>query len=57
MLTQAVNMMKNNPAMMEMMQKQMPGIDQNTLVRGMEWLASIASYYAKARNFFSNKLV
>ena len=50
-------MMKANPAMMEMLQKQMPGVDQATMAKGLEWLASLAKYYAKTRNFFNNKFV
>jgi len=57
MLSQAVGMLKSNPAMMEMMQKQMPGVDQATMVKGLEWLASLAGYYAKTRNFLNNKFV
>jgi hypothetical protein len=57
MLTQSVNMLKNNPMMLEMLQKQMPGVDPQTLVRGLDWLASIAGYYAKVRNVYSNKYV
>ena len=57
MLTQAVNMFKSNPAMMDMMQKQMPGVDQATLIKGLEWLSSIAGYYSKTKNLLSNKFV
>jgi hypothetical protein len=57
MLTQGVNMLKTNPIMLEMLQKQMPGVNPETLVKGLDWLASIASYYSKTRSFFSNKYV
>ena len=57
MLAQSVAMMKNNPAMLEMLQKQMPGVQPETLVRGLEWLATLARCYAYARSFFSNKLI
>ena len=57
MLAQSVNMMKNNPAMLEMLRKQMPGVEPETLVRGLEWLAALARYIAYARSFFSNKLI
>jgi len=35
----------------------MPGVDPQTLVKGLDWLASLARYYAKTRSFFSNKYV
>ena len=57
MLQQSIQMMKSNPAMLEMLQKQIPGVDPATLTKGLEWLASIAGYYAKTRNFFGNKSV
>ena len=35
----------------------MPGVNPETLVKGLDWLASIAGYYAKTRSFFANKYV
>ena len=57
MLAQSIAMMKNNPAMLEMLQKQMPGVQPETLVRGLEWLGWLARCYAYARSFFLNKLI
>jgi hypothetical protein len=57
MLTQGINMMKTNPAMLDMLAKQMPGVAPETLVRGLDWLASLAQYYSKTRTFFANKYV
>ena len=57
MLTQSINMMKSNPAMLDMLQKQMPGVDPSTLVRGLEWLSTLARYYSSARSACSSKLV
>ena len=57
MLQSTVNMMKNNPAMREMLQKQMPGVDSDTMVKCLDWLSSLARYYARTRSFFANKFV
>ena len=57
MLSQSVAMMKSNPAMLDMLQKQMPGVQPETLVRGLDWLATLARWYARFVNFFSNKLI
>lgn len=57
MLEQSINMVKNNPAMLEMMSKQMPEVDPKTMVKGLEWLASLAKFYSRARNVCQNKLV
>lgn len=57
MLTQSINMMKSNPAMLDMLRKQIPGVEPETLVRGLEWLSTLARYYANARSFCSSKLV
>ena len=50
-------MMKTNPMVLEMLQKQMPGVAPETIVKGLDWLASIAIYYGKTRTFFANKYV
>jgi len=50
-------MMKSNPAMLEMLRKQIPGVEPETLVKGLEWLSTLARYYSNARNFCSSKLV
>ena len=57
MLQQSINMMKSNPAMLDMLSKQVPGADPQTLLKGLDWLASIAKYYSKTRTFFQNKFV
>ena len=57
MITQGINMVKGNPAMLEMLSKQIPGVQPETLVKGLEWLASLARYYSNARSFCSSKLV
>jgi hypothetical protein len=57
MLTQGINMMKSNPAMLDMLSKQIPGVAPETIVRGLDWLASLAQYYSKTRTFFANKYV
>merc|ERR1719263_1672228 len=57
MISNCINMVKSNPAMMEMMAKQMPGVDPATMVKGLEWMASLAGYYASTRRFFANKFV
>lgn len=57
MLTQCVNMLKNNPAMMQTLSQQIPGVDPQTMVKGLEWLSSLANYYSKTRSFFANKFV
>ena len=35
----------------------MPGVAPETIVKGLDWLASIAIYYGKTRTFFANKYV
>ena len=40
-----------------MLRQQMPGVDPDTMMKGLEWLSSIANYYAKTRNFFGNKFI
>lgn len=58
MITNAVNMMKGNPAMLDAMAAQLPqGVDRNTMLKGLEWLASLARFYARSRSFVSNKYV
>lgn len=56
MIANCVNMVKSNPAMMEMMAKQ-TGVDPSTMVKGLEWMATLAGYYASTRRFFANKFV
>lgn len=57
MISNCINMVKSNPAMMEMVAKQMPGVDPQTVVKGLEWMAALAGYYATVRRFFANKFV
>lgn len=50
-------MVKNNPAMLDMISKQMGGnVDPVTLQRGMGILATIVGIYTKIRNLMLNKV-
>jgi len=40
-----------------MLQQQMPGVDPQTMMKGLEWLASLAQFYARTRSFFANKVI
>ena len=51
-------MVKSNPAMMDMISKQMgPNVDRATLEKGLGLIASIAKCFVATKNFFSNKTV
>lgn len=52
MLEASINMMKNNPAMLDMMSKQLGGVQKETMIKGLEWLSSLARYYSNTRSFF-----
>lgn len=57
MITTSLNMLKSNPAMLDMMEKQFPGQSRETIVRMLDMVGGIAGYYAKARNFFNQQWV
>jgi hypothetical protein len=57
MIKQSVEMLKTNPAMLDMLKQQMPGVDPNTLLKALDWMGSLAGYYASTRNMLSNKTV
>jgi len=57
MIKNAINMMKDNPAMIEMIKTQIPGASEDTIRRGLRILSSLAEYYMISKRFFSHKLV
>ena len=39
-------MLKTNPAMLDMFKSKLPAdVDNQTIIKGLEWLAAIAKYY------------
>lgn len=45
----------NNRGMVEMMQKQYPGMNINSLIRVFEFLVSLSNGFRKIKSIFTNK--
>ena len=57
-ITQGIDMVKGNPAMLDMIAKQMgPNVDRATLEKGLAFVGSIAKGFVATKNFFTNKTV
>lgn len=57
MIKASINMMKSNPAMLEMVSKQMPGVDPQSMLTALDYLSRMADWYVSAANLFRHKLV
>lgn len=57
-ITQGIDMVKGNPAMLEMISKQMgPNVDKATLEKGLNFIGKLAHGFVATKNFFTNKTV
>ena len=57
MIKSAIKMMQDNPAMIDMIRKQVPGASEDSIKRGLKILGTLAEYYMISKRFFSHKLV